>query len=239
MTTLRILLAILFLFAPKLALAGRPCTTCAPVHVAKPVQNVQNNTYDTKQFVYHFYAPTVPLAVQGSTVYQSQGLDRALVLDQSRRLAESATVLTQTAISGHQQLTYEALSLDAAQHQQSADAQEFLQFMAAFTQYKAAMRAGNGNGQPLALQAPQTPLGQLVQAKCISCHSGAQAKAGLDLSNVEAFDLASFDNLMDRIDREPGDSKRMPLAPAEALTDAEKMIFARHHRALCKLEAGQ
>ena len=230
MTTIRILLALLTLFLPKLALAGRPCTTCAPVHVAKPVQNVQNNTYDTKQFVYHFYAPTVPLAVQGSTVYQSQGLDRALVLDQSRRLAESATVLTQTAISGHQQLTYEALSLDASQHQQSADAQEFLQFMAAFTQYKAAMRAGNGNGQPLAIQAPQTPLGQLVSQRCVKCHTGPEAKGGVDLSDV--------DNLSLDVLKAAAKAIRSGKMPKDApLSAEERMLFCEEYTQ--RLEAGQ
>ena len=184
MKPLRLILTLLILFAPQLAFAGRPCRTCAPyvapVYVApQPVQ------YYTTQYVYNFTTPAVPYAAQGLSVYQAQGLDRALLLDQSRRLAESATALTQSAIAGHSQLTYEALSLDA-QQQLASDDVLLLREVRSLVQE---LRANRQPGGPIPLQAPSSPLQAFVNQNCISCHSGAAPKGGLDMSNADALPL--------------------------------------------------
>ena len=187
MKTARLTLALLTLLSPQLAFAGRPCRTCAPyvapVAVA-PQPFTQNNTY----FTYQFTTPAVPYAAQGLSVYQAQGLDRALLLDQSRRLAESATTLTQSAIAGHSQLTYEALSLDA-QQQLASDDVLLLREVRTLVQELRANRQGAG---PLALQAPASPLQQFVNANCVQCHNSGTQSGGLDFSNADALDLGTL-----------------------------------------------
>ena len=227
MTTLRILLAILFLFAPKLALAGRPCTTCAPVHVAKPVQPfTQNNTYHTYQYVFHNHG--VPYAQQGSTAYSAQQvLELSLRDDQASRLYEMGYSLS----SGNQQLKSAVAGAVLQQHQDSADAAEFRQFMQVFMEYKASKGGnGNGNGQPLAVQAPQTPLGQLLAQRCVKCHTGQDAKGGVDLSDV--------DNLSLDVLKAAAKAIRSGKMPKDApLSAEERMLFCEEYTQ--RLEAGQ
>ena len=185
MKPLRLTLALITLLSPQLAFAGRPCAPyVAPVAVA-PQPLTQNNTY----FTYQFTTPAVPYAAQGLSVYQAQGLDRALLLDQSRRLAETASQLASQGISGHQNLTYEALSLDA-QQQLASDDVLLLREVKSLVQELRANRQGQSG--PVPLQASASPLQQFVNANCVQCHNAGTQSGGLDFTNADALDLGTL-----------------------------------------------
>ena len=214
----------LFLNSP--AYAGRPCGSCYKPYVAPAVVAPQPITQNNVYYTYQFTTPAVPYSLSGSTLYQAQGLDRSLLLDQSRRLAESATALTQSAIAGHSQLTYEALSLDA-QQQLASDDVLLLREVRTLVQELRANRQGAG---PIPLQALASPLQQLFNNRCASCHSGAAPKGGLDLTNADALDIGTLKkcNAMIRGGKMPKDGP---------LSAEEKSIWCDEY--VTRLEAAQ
>ena len=187
MKTARLTLALITLLSPQLAFAGNRCSTCyvkAPVAVAAPTPI----NYYTQQHIYNFQVPVGPYAPQGQSVFQAQGFNRNLALDQVRRAIEGVAPVLSQALTGQQTLTYEALSLDA-QQQLASDDVLLLREVRTLVQELRANRQGAG---PIPLQAPASPLQQFVNANCVQCHNAGTQSGGLDFTNADALDLGTL-----------------------------------------------
>jgi hypothetical protein len=95
-------------------------------------------------------------------------------------------------------------------------------------------QVGPQTGGALQGQAPQEILGQpsqapaqidaLVAAKCAKCHTGPNAKSGLQLAAWSALSSETQRNVLSRILSDDAEV-RMPPPPADGLTVAEKLVF--------------
>lgn len=201
------------------------------------------------------FPPNLPIAAQGQSVYayslaaQAYSVDPAAVLAQAARLTTNAQALSSDGLAGYSALAQAQLAGQVEVAKVLAQGQTATAALLAAKgadtpasppatfSFRATVESGGKlKVEPLdgpsvsALSVPaEASFTGVLSTRCAACHTGATAKGGLDLSAPGSLDLATLENILDRIES-PDPAKRMPKS-APPLTRKDKApLYSRFER---------